>query len=247
MVLDDDDDPVKQFLRLQEDYMSKQIIEKEKNQTAKIKEAFDTQTKLSAFNPPIISRALPNIPSSLKVKAQNNTRKSVVRTIIDQLDQHGNIRDILPLLRNTCEAKPTQEIFPAMDEETRKSLNEYYNADIAQRKKIKEMTIEDEDDDERPKSPGQEYDKHFIPAEIGIREPQFRARAHAEVYRNLMSKGDLKKLVTHAESVEKSLRSKYKRYKMDHRTIADEMVKKYKEQKRKKKILNQPVESTDQQ
>lgn len=103
-----------------------------------------------------------------------------------------------------------------MDSKTAQNLTKFYEEDnnVQKHRALLENGGQiDTNHDERPKSPGCEYDKQYVHGEIGVRKPRFRAEVHAQMFKanSNLSKGELKKLSKHATDVEDHLQSEYQK------------------------------------
>ena len=72
-------------------------------------------------------------------------------------------------------------------------------------------------EEERPESPGCQYDKLYIPAEIGVKQSRFRADVHEKMMKmqngdNRIKQQDLQKFISKAVEVENELKRQYERH-----------------------------------
>ena len=80
------------------------------------------------------------------------------------------------------------------------------------------------DSDERPVSPGQQYDRLYVPAEIGVKRPRFSAEVHGKMLETQnVSKLDMQKFISNALDVETELKRQYETF-ADVRTIEKNMI-----------------------
>ena len=188
----------------------------------------------SSIAPPTdCKRAYPDVVVVPEVIPETN--KSVIRCILDQLQSGGDLGDILPLKEQSQSSDLKMELFPEMDEETHKELNDMYRKDLELRESLRDHEeIEDMAPNERPASPGAEYDKFFIPAEIGVAKPRFRANAHAAAYKGSMTETDHLKLISHAQEVERDLLRNYNKYKSP-KIICKRMNEQYRRENERKR------------
>lgn len=186
-----------------------------------------------------IKRNLPSIEDT-RQREIDEKKKSVVRCILDGLNNGNEPAKLLPLLPTAPADRLEPEIFTDVSPETWNKLDTICKEDLAKRARLKETEVDSDmevDDGERPHSPGQEYDKFFIHGEIGVREPRFRAKVHAKAYEGLMKPSDLDKLVSHAEDLENELRKTYENYKSPQK-IRRAMLRDFAKKKQQKKIKN---------
>lgn len=143
-------------------------------------------------------------------------RKSVVRIIVDALDQNA-LSEILPMrkFQNLDETGYQPEVYPDLDSDTETKLNERFNQEIelrARNRQFETLSTEGVEID-RPKSPGHEYDAQYVHAETGMREPRFRADVQEMMFRSKrIPKKKLLTLMTHARDVEKDLNNHYQKH-----------------------------------
>jgi len=187
------------------------------------------QPFIAPIEPPLVTgRPMPSVLDSVqdRPRPQDRTKRSVVRYILDSMDEGKTIGDLLPMKEaddlNT-DFQPEQ--FPQMDAETEKELNKIYNEDIRVRALHRELdeTVMDGkeiDPKDRPRSPGAGYENEFIHAEIGVRKPRFKAEVHRRMFQksqslagknDRLSKKEMQLLVHHATDVEKDLMARYDR------------------------------------
>jgi len=193
--------------------------------------------KICIPGPKSIKRTFPSVEDTKQVE-MDETKKSVIRCILDGLNKGAEPAKLLPLLPSAPPEGLEPEIFTDMSQETWDKLDATFKEDLQRRARLKETELDSDmevDEEERPHSPGQEYDKFFIHGEIGVREPRFRAKVHAKAYEGLMNSTDLDKLVSHAEDLEKELRRNYKNFKSPQR-IRKAMLRDYAKKKQQKKL-----------
>jgi len=196
--------------------------------------------KVCIPGPKTIKRTFPSIEDTKQIEV-DETKKSVIRCILDGLNNGCEPAKLLPLLPSASPDGLEPEIFTDMSQETWDKLDAICKQDLQQRAKLKASENDSDmeiDEDERPHSPGQEYDKFFIHGEIGVREPRFRAKVHAKAYEGLMNSSDLDKLVSHAEDLEKELRKTYNNHKSPQK-IRKAMLRDFAKKKQQKKLNNQ--------
>ncbi len=167
-----------------------------------------TTPKTPLEKPPASTRKLPE-PVTRQTKWE---AKGVVGSLLAHMDSGKPLADVVPVIyrRKSNEPPLTREIFPELDPEFLKEMELTFAEDIRMRKELREN--EEDDNGEMPPSPGKEYDQYFIPAEIGMRKPEFSVSKHAQLFRDVKNKADLKKLLEHAHDVEKTLKKRYKRF-----------------------------------
>ena len=175
--------------------------------------------------------------NSSNINTNNIENQNVLRFILNNLDQGKNIIDFLPVTKGEeiehSSIKP--EEFLDLDDETNKELESIYNKDIA--RKNEERLLEQERNENtaveaRPDSPGKEYDKLYLPAEIGVRKPRFKAKALQEIFKHdpSMKKSQMEKFMSSAKFTEKDIRIDYAKYKSPD-LIANRMIAEMKKKK----------------
>lgn len=154
--------------------------------------------------------------SAGKSHTPGKTQRSTLRYFIDSLDEGKRLEDILPMKReNEVDIKP--EIFPDLDAETEQAINKRFQDDARLRISYdRDLDVEDlgMDNNERPRSPGAEYDVYFTPGELGISKPRFKAEVHERLFKSdsTISKTQLKRVMDKATEVEKDLMDTYTRH-----------------------------------
>lgn len=180
-------------------------------------------------------------------------RKNVVRKLVELCDAGVSWQDELPFRSGAeledleCDPKFSLESFPELDEKTYQAVNSIYEREIRRRVARREQEArdnpqdsdedEDQDDDpeDRPKSPGCEYDFQFVHAEIGVKQPRFKAQAHKATFQNMgLSKKKLQKIMGSAQGVESEMNKFYEMHSNVSR-IEKNMVKEAKKRMREKR------------
>lgn len=162
--------------------------------------------------PTVTKRSLPQpVPAKSRLQAARNTR-TVLGSLLSIMDSGQPLSDAIPVVyrRKSTDAPLRRETFAPLDPELKRELDERIARDVEARKLARQRELDETV--EMPASPGKEYDKLFIPAEIGVRKPEFSVIKHAHMFRGVKNKSDLKKLLEQASQVEKSLQQRYKRY-----------------------------------
>lgn len=178
-------------------------------------------------------RNLP-VPISVSKGCQNSDKHSVVKCILTQLDQGTDFHEFLSVSAPKCENldQPVKNEFDDLDADTEKLLDAKLQESNRQ---FLYAESEVEPGTERPKSPGQEYDEQFIPAEYGIRKPRFRAEVHTRMFKKHggLSKHKLQVWSKSAQVLEKQLIKDYKAN-TDIRRIKKVMTEKLRQSRRHK-------------
>jgi hypothetical protein len=159
--------------------------------------------------PQVDRRPLPVVPLTLTRPPEPNT-KGVVRVILDQIQSGKNLADLIPQAETGDRTKLAMSAFPPFTEEDRVKLEAQYEADLKRQEEtrrwrglVPDADPSDQGDPERPVSPGRMYDEKHNRERKGSK---FKAQVHIQSYQGAVTPADLRKLITHVESVERYLK-----------------------------------------
>jgi hypothetical protein len=174
----------------------------------------------------------------------NNTieNQNVVRYILNNLEQGVAFSDFLPLKKgydidNIKGTQPLEE-FPELDEETAKEVEALYNTEIQEFNEARILAQERNevtDEPVRPSSPGKEYDSLYMPDEIGMRKPRFKANVLEEIFKHDKIKtGQFEKIMSSAKNLEHELKETHSKRYQSHDAIVKHMLQEMKKTKAKR-------------